>query len=735
MASDPILQIALPGPLRVLYDYLPPENPPHNPAVGCRYQIPFGRSSRIGILMAINANSDVPPDRLKRALRQIDTQPLLGSSDLRLLHWAANYYQHPLGDVIFHALPVTLRKHSSRSGSRQNGVRLTTLGNTVNPESLRQAPKQLALMRALAQTPEGMARTILMQRLQISQSVVRVLLEKGWIERCQIPESPQPVTSYSNDIDLNSEQREAVDQVYRQLGRFRPFLLHGVTGSGKTEVYLRLIETVVGRGQQALLLVPEIGLTPQLLQRFQKSMGAGVAVLHSALADGERERVWQTLRRGQRPILIGTRSAVFTPMPNLGLIIVDEEHDLSYKQQEGFRYSARDLALVRGQQCGCPVVLGSATPSLESLRNVAEGRYTRLSLPQRVGNARIPPLMLLDIRNVHLDGGLSPALIKQLRQTLDADEQALLFLNRRGYAPMLTCHACGWLTDCPRCDARMTHHRQLQLLWCHHCGHQRREPNQCPECGCPDLRPLGQGTERVEEALQRHFPGTPLARIDRDSTSRKGALEQILSRIKAGEFPLLLGTQMLAKGHHFPDVTLVAILDVDQGLFGADFRASERMAQLVLQVAGRAGRAERPGRVLIQTRHPDHPLMQLLTKRGYEAFADEALEERRAAAFPPYSHQVLLRAESTKAADPENFLNQAIKVGRALNGNGSLEFWGPVPAPMARKAGKTRAHLLIQSAHRQPLHQWLTKWVSEIARLSEARRVRWSIDVDPQEML
>ncbi|MFI0460394.1 MAG: primosomal protein N', partial [Candidatus Thiodiazotropha endolucinida] len=342
---------------------------------------------------------------------------------------------------------------------------------------------------------------------------------------------------------------------------------------------------------------------------------------------------------------------VFTPTPNLGLIIVDEEHDLSYKQQEGFRYSARDLALVRGQQCGCPVVLGSATPSLESLRNAAEGRYTRLSLPQRVGNARMPPLLLLDIRSIHLDGGLSPALIKQLRQTLDAGEQALLFLNRRGYAPMLTCHACGWLTDCPRCDARMTHHRQLRLLWCHHCGHQRREPDHCPECGSPDLRPLGQGTERVEEALQRHFPETPLARIDRDSTSRKGALEQILSRIKAGEFPLLLGTQMLAKGHHFPDVTLVAILDVDHGLFGADFRASERMAQLVLQVAGRAGRAKRPGRVLIQTRHPDHPLMQLLTKRGYEAFADEALEERRAAAFPPYSHQVLLRAESTKAAD------------------------------------------------------------------------------------
>jgi primosomal protein N' (replication factor Y) len=735
MDSDPILQIALPGPLRELYDYLSPENSPHNPAVGCRYQVPFGRSSRIGILIAIKDKSDVPPERLKQALKQLDPQPLLGSSDLRLLHWAANYYQHPLGDVIFHALPVTLRKQSSQSANRHTGLRLTAQGRAVRAESLNRAAKQRLLIQVLTDRPEGMDRSTLMERFHISQGVIRSLLEKGLIERCKIPQSVQRCQPNSNHVELNAKQREAVDQVDRYLGEFKPFLLQGVTGSGKTEVYLRLIETVVTRGQQALLLVPEIGLTPQLLQRFQKSMGDGVTVLHSALADGERERVWQTLRHGQQPILIGTRSAIFTPMPKLGLIIVDEEHDLSYKQQEGFRYSARDLALVRGQQTGCPVVLGSATPSLESLRNTAEGRYTRLSLPHRVGNARIPPLMLLDIRSVHLDGGLSPALIKQLRQTLDAGEQALLFLNRRGYAPMLTCHACGWLTDCPRCDARMTHHRQLHILWCHHCGHQRREPDHCPSCGSPDLRPVGQGTERVEEALHRHFHDTPLARIDRDSTSRKGALENLLNRIRAGEFPLILGTQMLAKGHHFPDVTLVAILDVDQGLFGADFRAAERMAQLVLQVAGRAGRAERPGKVLIQTRHPDHPLMQLLTRRGYEAFAEEALEERRAAAFPPYTHQVLLRAESTKAEDPERFLKQTIELGRELAGSESLEFWGPVPAPMARRAGKTRAHLLIQSSQRQPLHQWLAIWVSAITRLPASRSVRWSIDVDPQEML
>ncbi|MBV2135299.1 MAG: primosomal protein N' [Candidatus Thiodiazotropha sp. (ex Ctena orbiculata)] len=734
MVSDPILQIALPGPLRRLYDYLPPKESAQVPIVGCRYQIPFGRSSRTGILIAVKAASEIEPEKLKRALRQIDPQPLLGAADLRLLHWAAAYYQHPLGDVIFNALPVTLRRERSPTGVSERGLRLTAAGTAVEAASLRRAPKQLALLNALAETPQGMERSTLMSRHRISQGVIRSLLDKGWIESCPIQEPVQP-TARPAKIVLNPEQREAVDQVRRHLGSFRPFLLHGVTGSGKTEVYLRLIETVVANDQQALLLVPEIGLTPQLLQRFKKSMGEGVAVLHSGLSDGERERVWQAMRQAQRPILIGTRSAVFTPMPRLGLIIVDEEHDLSYKQQEGFRYSARDLALVRGQQRGCPVVLGSATPSLESLRNSAEARYTRLNLTQRVGSARMPALMLLDIRSVHLDGGLSPALIKQLRQTLDAEEQALLFLNRRGYAPLLTCHACGWLTDCPRCDARMTHHRQSRLLWCHHCGHQRREPDHCPSCGSADLRPVGQGTERVEESLQRLFPGTPLARIDRDSTSRKGSLEVLLSRIRTGDYPLLLGTQMLAKGHHFPDVTLVAILDVDQGLFGADFRASERMAQLVLQVSGRAGRAGRPGRVLIQTRHPDHPLLQLLTTKGYEAFASEALEERRAAAFPPFSHQVLLRAESTKAADPEHFLKQAVKLGRELNGSASLEFWGPVPAPMARKAGKTRAHLLIQSAQRQPLHQWLMAWVAGLTQLSGSRRVRWSVDVDPQEML
>ncbi|MCG7871347.1 MAG: primosomal protein N' [Candidatus Thiodiazotropha lotti] len=732
MESDTILKIALAGPLRGYFDYLPPEDKGITFAPGCRFEIPFGRSSRVGILISTNNKSSVPADKLKRALSQLDHTPLLQPSDLRLLKWAADYYEHPLGDVIFHALPVNLRKKPTASKTSPPGLRLTQTGETVDADSLSRAPKQRSVILALQRHPQGLAKSKLVEDHDLSPAVLRSLLDKGLVTPCELP--PQPLPSEAAYL-LNPQQKQAVDKVREKLDGFQAFLLNGVTGSGKTEVYLHLVADVLAQGRQALILVPEIGLTPQLLQRFQQRMGHEVAVLHSGLADGEREKVWHAIRQMRQHILIGTRSAVFTPMPDLGLVIVDEEHDLSYKQQEGFRYNARDISLVRAQQTGCPVILGSATPSLESLRNVQEGRYRQLDLPKRAADASMPSLSLIDIRNGHLKGGLSPALLKHLEQTLQAGEQAMLFLNRRGYAPMLTCHACGWLTDCPRCDARMTHHRRQKMLWCHHCGHQQREPAVCPSCGSPDLRPIGQGTERVEEILQQHFPNYPLARIDRDSTSRKGSLEKLLKQVQSGSIPLLIGTQMIAKGHHFPAVTLVAILDVDQGLFGADFRASERMAQLILQVAGRAGRAERPGRVMIQTRHPDHPLMQLLTQQGYAAFAKLAMQERQMAMLPPYAHQILIRAEATRSDYPELFLKQLLQACQKLQHAAELEFWGPVPAPMERRAGKTRAHLLIQSNQRLPLHRWLSEAIEIFPTLPHARKVRWSVDVDPQEML
>ncbi|RLW69762.1 MAG: primosomal protein N' [gamma proteobacterium symbiont of Stewartia floridana] len=732
MESDTILKIALAGPLRGYFDYLPPEHNGITLTPGCRFEIPFGRSSRVGILISTSSKSSVPTSKLKRALSQLDPTPLLQPSDLRLLKWAADYYEHPLGDVIFHALPLNLRKKPTAAKTSHPGLRLTQAGEALDPDTLSRAPKQRSVILALQQHPQGLAKSLLMQNHELSPAVLRSLLDKGLVTPCEL--APQPLPSEAAH-QLNPQQQLAVDTVREKLDGFQAYLLNGVTGSGKTEVYLHLVADVLAQGRQALILVPEIGLTPQLLQRFQQRMGHEVAVLHSGLADGEREKVWHAMRQVRQRVLIGTRSAVFTPMPELGLIIVDEEHDLSYKQQEGFRYNARDISLVRAQQTGCPVVLGSATPSLESLRNVQESRYRQLDLPKRAADASMPSLSLIDIRNGHLKGGLSPALLKHLQQTLQAGEQAMLFLNRRGYAPMLTCHACGWLTDCPRCDARMTHHRQQRLLWCHHCGHQQREPAVCPSCGSPDLRPVGQGTERVEEALQQHFPNYPLARIDRDSTSRKGSLEKLLKQVHSGSIPLLIGTQMIAKGHHFPAVTLVAILDVDQGLFGADFRASERMAQLILQVAGRAGRAERPGRVMIQTRHPDHPLMQLLTQQGYAAFAKLAMQERQMAMLPPYAHQALIRAEANRSDYPELFLKQLLESCQQIQHATELEFWGPVPAPMERRAGKTRAHLLIQSNQRLPLHRWLSQAIEIFPTLPHARKVRWSVDVDPQEML
>ncbi|MET0067361.1 MAG: primosomal protein N' [Candidatus Thiodiazotropha sp.] len=735
MESESILQIVLAGPLRTAFDYLPPARSDLKPVPGCRFKVPFGRGSRIGLLIAVSPDSSLPYKDLKRALRQLDPTPLLAPKDLHLLRWAADYYQHPLGDVIFHALPVNLRKERDQQTSRNDGYRITVTGQATDPKTLLRAPRQRAVLQCLEGHHQGVGTRQLLEETSASPGVLRSLVEKGWIEAC--PTGTVAAPSHLPQAlphALNPQQQQAVDEVAEHLGQFQPFLLNGVTGSGKTEVYLHLVEAALQAGRQVLVLVPEIGLTPQLLQRFRLRLGDRVLALHSGLADGERERVWQTLRMARQPVLIGTRSAIFCPLPRLGLIIVDEEHDLSFKQQEGFRYSARDLSLVRARQDDCPVVLGSATPSLESLRNAQEGRYRLLRLAHRAAQSTLPKLQLLDIRNLRLSHGLSPVMIRELQQTLANGEQAMVFLNRRGYAPMLTCHACGWLTDCPRCDARMTHHRQKHLLWCHHCGHQQQVPDQCPECGSPELRPMGQGTERLEERLNELFPDTPLARIDRDTTRRKGSLEQMLTDIRSGRYPLLLGTQMLAKGHHFPRVTLVAILDVDQGLFGADFRAGERMAQLILQVAGRAGRAERPGKVLIQTRHPDHPLMQVLIRRGYDAFAEEALAERRLAQLPPFTHQVLIRAEANDPRHPEGFLNQVLESSPTPNAQTGIEFWGPVPAPMERRAGKTRAHLLVQSQQRSELHQWLKALLGHIDQLPLSRRVRWSLDVDPQEM-
>ncbi|MCG6900915.1 MAG: primosomal protein N' [Gammaproteobacteria bacterium] len=724
-----ILQIAVPSPLHRRFDYLPPLDVDVTVLQpGIRLRIPFGRRTTIGVLLAVSNESAIDSRKLKRSLEVLDDSPVISSDILDMVQWASDYYHYPVGEAFTAAMPALLRRGQQPAGTETTGWQLSVAGSAIDTTTLSHAARQAQVIALLRAHPQGLPRSA----IDVPASVLRTLADKGWIENCNLRHSGGDQTVLASAHTLNPDQQQAVDTIRARLDGFTPFLLAGVTGSGKTEVYLELIATTLARQQQALLLVPEIGLTPQLLARFQRRFQVPLALLHSGLSDHERFTAWQQARRGEAPIIIGTRSAIFTPMARPGLIVVDEEHDASLKQQDGFRYSARDLAVWRARRLDIPVLLGSATPSLESLLNVEQGRYTQLELPERTGVAQQPAFHLLDVRKQPLQDGLSAPLLQRIRKHLDAGNQVLLFLNRRGYAPTLMCYDCDWVAECQRCDARMTWHQHDQRLHCHHCGSQRAVDSICPACHGSELHPQGQGTERVEQALREHFPDIRQVRIDRDTTRRKGELDRLLEQARNGEGRLLLGTQMLAKGHHFPNVTLVGILDADHGLFSTDFRASERMAQLIVQVAGRAGRHERPGEVIIQTCHPDHPLLQLLVKQGYPAFARAALAERRAAQMPPMSSMALLRAEASAADTAMEFLASVAKRIQAA-GVRSVEVWGPVPATMERRAGRYRAQLMLQSGQRGELQRLLSGLVRQLETAKEARRVRWSVDVDPAD--
>jgi primosomal protein N' (replication factor Y) len=685
----------------------------------------------VGIVLASKKHTDVAAGKLKSALQILDTEPVFAGDLLQLLSWVAGYYHHPIGETFATALPVLLRKPGKTADGGIKVWQLSDAGHQQLERGLSRAPRQLSVLNELKAHPQGLTR----EALSVPLAVLKNLQQKDWIvcldaahERTQDSLNPsQPLYS------LTEAQKKAVEAVRTAFGSFSTFLLEGVTGSGKTEVYLQLIGALLQDNRQVLVLVPEIGLTPQLVDRFQQRFKVDVAVLHSGLNDSQRLHAWQQASSGIARLILGTRSAIFTALKNPGLIIVDEEHDSSLKQQEGLRYSARDLAVWRARQLNIPVILGSATPSLESLYNVRQGRYQLLLLPERAGQARAPKMHLLDLRGQPMCDLLSAALLDAMDAHLKSGGQILLFLNRRGFAPVLLCHACGWVSECRRCDARLTLHQRRGELRCHHCGSRRRVDAFCPACGSSELLGIGEGTERVEQALLERFPNHPVLRIDRDTTRRKGQLEDALSDAQAGKARILLGTQMLAKGHHFPGVTLVAILDADQGLFSSDFRASERMAQLIIQVAGRAGRADKPGEVVIQTHHPDHPLLRQLVEQGYPAFAEAALQERQDTLLPPYASMALLRAEATHDEYPRVFLDTARELAEPRVSN-SLQLWGPVAAPMERRAGRYRAQLLVQTSNRSELQQFLKHWVPQLETLKQARRVRWSIDVDPVDM-
>ena len=735
-----ILKVAVDCPLRALLDYLPaPGTHAADWPPGARVRVSLGRGSAVGVIVAHAAESTLESARLRPVRELLDAEPLLDGNLLDLLQWTAGYYHHPPGEVFAAALPAALRAGRPLL-EQETWVRASEAGRAALLEGEpKRAHRQRALLERLAGSPAGLAAAELDQTDAGWRTGARALQKRGWLEigtralpiaTSELAVSPGATRPHAAPT-LSSAQEHAVTTIAAAANRYGSFLLQGVTGSGKTEVYLRLVAQALERGRSALVLVPEIGLTPQLLERFRTRLAAPIAVLHSALGDAERLANWRAAHAGRARVVIGTRSAIFAPLPQLGLIVVDEEHDGSYKQQEGgCRYSARDLAVRRAQQAKVPVVLGSATPSLESLHNVQLGRYRQLPLPRRADQAAPPRLALVDLRAHAVHAGLAGPVTQAIERHLSSDGQVLVYLNRRGYAPTLMCTSCGWIAPCLDCDARLTVHRGAGQLRCHYCGASRPLPARCGRCGFA-VRPVGQGTERVAETLAQMFPAAPLVRLDRDTARSADDVEAVMNALLDGSARILVGTQMVTKGHHFPGVTLVAVVNADQGLFSSDFRAAERLAQTIVQVAGRAGRGTRAGEVLIQTEYPEHPLLQSLIGGGYEAFAAGALAERAAARWPPYSRLALLRASAADASAALDFLRHARDCAGAQPASRLL---GPVPAAMARRAGRYHAQLLVEDPTRAALHEFLRAWLPEVERLPGARRVRWALDVDPADI-
>ena len=726
-----IVRIALAVPLPRFFDYL--YAPDLTPIIGGRVLVPFGSQKRVGIVVDLPASSDVAKEKLKPIIDVLDTESLFNSTTWDWLAWSANYYHAALGDVLFQALPVKLRNGESAVKNDRTFWRITELGKqALESGELKRAKKQIEALNLL-----------LMQNLEkgnneISSAVWSALKGKDYIEEIIVPTEQKswqqalgnnPLVNLDNRLTLNKQQALAFSQLLFQEG-FNVWLLEGVTGSGKTEIYLQYIEEVLKKGKQVLVLVPEIGLTPQTVRRFQARFNVEIDVLHSNLNDTQRLNVWERARTGQSAILIGTRSALFTQFSNLGLIILDEEHDGSFKQQDGWRYHARDLGIVLAQKLNIPILLGSATPSLESVNNVQNGKYRHLILSKRAGNATALRQFVIDLKHQRIQNGLSEPLLQRMQEHLEKGNQVLLFLNRRGFAPVLLCHECGWIDECHHCEKPYTYHQHQRVLRCHHCGAQKTVPIQCGHCGSTHLVTTGLGTEQLEETLKARFPQYNIARIDRDSTARKGKLEGYLEDIQQGKSQILIGTQMLAKGHHFPNVTLVALVNVDNALFSLDFRAEERLAQLYVQVAGRSGRAEKQGEVVLQTHYPDHPLLTTLLEKGYQAFAEETLKLRHNMGLPPFSFQALFKAQCRHSEEAENALSQLASFFYEQKIEG-LQVLGPIPAPFSKKAGQYRWQLLLQHASRKQLQTALSRYSPELIKSSQVRLI---LDVDPLDL-
>ena len=725
------LLIAVPRPLRTLLTYTYPATA--QITLGCRVAVPLGHGRSIGLVIALAENAASTPYQLKPIQALLDQEPLLDAHLLEFLQWAARYYHHAIGEVIFSAIPNALR-------AGRPLPQVLTWQAIPTPDAaaqLKRAKRQAELYQWLSQQTEPSSAQAIHTQLGASwRPILAALVDKGLVAENLSPTRIQrsSLGKLTPKLVLSEQQQACLLQceTWMQASTLQPILLQGVTGSGKTEIYLRLIETYLARGQQTLILVPEIGLTPQLVQRFSDHFPEQqISCLHSGLNDTERLQAWMDARSGQADIVIGTRSAVFTAFADLGLIIIDEEHDTSFKQQEGFRYHGRDLAIKRAQMLNIPILLGTATPALETLQNADQGRYHYLRLEQRPGKARPPSLEVQDIRGQHLHSGLSKLSLQAIQRSLERNEQAMLFINRRGFAPMLLCPACGWLAHCPACSANMTYHARKNRIICHHCGADERAEAACPACQNPQLITQGQGTERIELVLQQYFPEPPVVRIDRDTTSRKGSLERHLETVRNTERLLLVGTQMLAKGHDFPNLTLVVILDVDAALLSSEYHALERFGQLLIQVAGRSGRSDKAGHVILQTTQPQHPKLLTLLHTGYLAFARQLIEERKQWQFPPFSYQALIRAE---AAEMEQALHYLEQLRLNIPAQAGVLLMGPVPAPLEKRAERYRAQLLIQAENRQLRHLCLNYLTNQEKNSPNQKSLRWSIDIDPVEL-
>jgi primosomal protein N' (replication factor Y) (superfamily II helicase) len=722
-----IVRVALDVPLSTLFDYSLGSNIKIVP--GARVLVSFGRKKMAGVVMECAMDSVLSPERIKPILQVLGDIPPLSDELLVLLRFCSDYYHYPLGVTVLSALPVRLRTSQLVTLKEAMQYRLSVSGHALDLSLL--SKRKVVQRRILAALKLNALTAAQVRALSPSAaSALKALSHAGWVETCAVPAVSSTFT-FNNTHTLTSEQQQAVDAITKA-SCFGCFLLHGITGSGKTEIYVHLMNRILQQGGQVLLLVPEINLTPQLENYFRSRLpDVELVSLHSGLSDGERMQSWLRAQSGRARIILGTRLAVFTPLPQLALLIVDEEHDASFKQQDGLRYSARDVAIFRANQRGIPIVLGSATPSLESYYNAQTGRYQMLRLTQRAATqAQLPTVSCINTSNIVMQHGLSEPLLKALAKRLQRGEQSLIFINRRGYAPVLMCGACGWLSGCSNCAGKLVLHLKDRRLRCHHCGHQERVPHACPSCGNADLQPVGIGTQRVESALQEHFPKARILRVDRDSTRNKGTWQAMRQQIQDDAVDILVGTQMLAKGHDFPNLTLVGVLNPDSALYSSDFRASEKLFAQLVQVAGRAGRADKPGEVLIQTAFPDHPLFRALREHDYDTWAKTLLAERQSAGFPPFMYQVMLRAEAKNETHMYTFLQQARDA--AIELAMPVDIYGVVPAAMPRRANHFLAQLLVQSEARKPLQQFLREWRPLLDGLP-AQKLRWSLDVDPMD--